>query len=157
MTRNGGFHLFAVSLLARFDRVVEVIFLPSDHLTALVHQVVRAVLQSGRLFLQIFLTFVGFVQQHIACFAARFRGEQHAYADADSQSQEKVCQSVSVHFALSSRWALSTSKAASPGSHCATHSITALSAQQAKCHAESGKLQYIVPGRKTVRPRTVRK
>jgi len=37
--------------------------------------------------------------------------------------------------------------------HCATHSITSISAQQAECHAGSGKLQYIVPSRKTVSSR----
>src|SRR5580704_11154354 len=90
-----------IGLLACLDRVAQAVLLAINHIPALFDDVVRYVTgvfaQIRCLLLQELSALVGLPLQDFAGFLARFRREKQADAHANSQSEEKVCQSVFVH------------------------------------------------------------
>src|SRR4051812_23741860 len=92
-----GVHLLAIGLFACLDRVVQRILLTVNRVTALLHHVTRIVAQLRGLLLQVFLALIGLALQHATGFLARFRREKETDTHTDSQSEEKVCESVFIH------------------------------------------------------------
>src|SRR5579863_1967842 len=101
LTGSVPFDLLAIGLFACLDRVVQSILLTINRVAAFFHNVTRDTTgifaEIRGLLLQEFLALVGLAPQDVAGFLARLRREQEADTDANTESEEKVCQSVFVH------------------------------------------------------------